>query len=99
MHEVIDVASSPEINGGEDLTEVKGARVRAASITEAVHVITSMVSYDGNKTMGICQQFCKEEVLHGINVHLMSGSHVFANRKKRRREKEEVDDEVGANDD
>mmetsp|Transcript_37296 Transcript_37296/g.78137 ORF Transcript_37296/g.78137 Transcript_37296/m.78137 type:complete len:115 (+) Transcript_37296:409-753(+) len=98
MHEVIDVTSSPEINGGEDLTKVKGARIRAASITEAVHIIASVVGHNGNKSMRVSQQLRKEKVLHGINVHLMSSSHVFTNGKKRRREKEEVDEEIGPDD-
>eukprot|EP01083_Nonionella_stella_P179445 637191_1 len=98
MHEVINVTASPEINRSKDLTKVERARVRSAPITEAIHVISSMVCYNGHKAMEVSEKISKEKVLHCRNVHLISSTHVFSNGKQRQWEEEKVDHEVGSND-
>mmetsp|Transcript_25621 Transcript_25621/g.71599 ORF Transcript_25621/g.71599 Transcript_25621/m.71599 type:complete len:375 (-) Transcript_25621:155-1279(-) len=103
VHEVDEVGSHAEIDGGQDLSQEEGSRVRAARLLEAVHVIPGVVGGDGEEGVEVGEDLGEEEVPDGVLVHHGAGvsviSELLAEEVEGDRREEEVDEEVRAEDD
>jgi hypothetical protein len=53
VHEVIQIATTSEIRGGQHLPQIIGSRVRSAVLLESVQVIPRMIGYDDDERMDV----------------------------------------------
>jgi hypothetical protein len=53
MQKIIDIAPRPKIHTRQNLPQIKTPRVRTTSISEAIHVIASVIGHDCQKGMSI----------------------------------------------
>lgn len=81
VQKVIDVTSGPEVNTGKNLSEEERSTERSASITEAVHVVSCVVSNNSYKPVKVGEELSEEKILYCGAEHVLNAK-VLSDEKK-----------------